>query len=126
MCGVSVFSGLLRPAPTAGGNGGATPEEQARRAHLAATGNPNPGAGGRGADGGRAQAGLQTPRRLTAAACLCPRHAVLPFGVTLLAPSWTDEYVAGVAAAFQAATGLAAGPLGHGVAPYVTPAAAAQ
>lgn len=44
--------------------------------------------------------------------------AVLPFGITLLAPSWTDEYVAGIAAAYEKATGLQAGPLGHCVTPY--------
>ena len=49
----------------------------------------------------------------------------MPFGVTLLAPSWTDEYVADIAAAFEKATGLKAGPLGHGVAPYRSPQAPA-
>lgn len=44
--------------------------------------------------------------------------AVLPFGITLLAPAWTDEYVAGIGAAYEKATGLQAGPLGHGVAPF--------
>lgn len=43
---------------------------------------------------------------------------VLPFGVTLLGPAWSDEFVAGVAAAFEKATGLRAGPLGHGVTPF--------
>ena len=53
-----------------------------------------------------------------------PRHAfaVLPFGITLLAPAWTDEYVAGLASAYQQTTGLKAGPRGHGVMPYRTPA----
>jgi Asp-tRNA(Asn)/Glu-tRNA(Gln) amidotransferase A subunit family amidase len=45
----------------------------------------------------------------------------MPFGITLLAPSWTDEFVAGIAAAYQQSTGLAAGPLGHGITPYRTP-----
>lgn len=91
MCGVSVFSGLLRLQPNGGsssanGGGGPAADEQRRRAeHLAATGNPSP---------------------------------VLPFGITLLAPSWTDEYVAGIAAAYEKATGLQAGPLGHCVTPY--------
>lgn len=93
MCGVSVFSGLLRPQGTAAASGGsgdaAAAEEQRRAAHLAATGNNSP---------------------------------VVPFGITLLAPSWTDEYVAGIAAAYEAATGLTAGPVGHGVTPYCTPA----
>ena len=48
---------------------------------------------------------------------------MLPFGITLLAPAWTDEYVAGLAAAYQQATGLKAGPLGHCVKPYRTPTA---
>lgn len=48
--------------------------------------------------------------------------AVLPFGVTLLAAGWSDEYVAGLAAAYERSTGLAAGPRGHGVTPYRTPA----
>lgn len=53
-----------------------------------------------------------------------PTTAVLPFGITLLAPAWTDEFVAGLAAAYQQTTGLKAGPRGHGVTPYQTPAAA--
>lgn len=54
MCGVSVFSGLLRLLPNGGssganGGGGAAAEEQRRRAeHLAATGNASPGALGAG------------------------------------------------------------------------------
>ncbi|KAI7838879.1 hypothetical protein COHA_007345 [Chlorella ohadii] len=99
MCGVSVFSGLLRPEAAAevanGVNGShdaaAEAEQQRRQQHLTATGNPTP---------------------------------VLPFGITLLAAAWTDEYVAGLAAAYQQTTGLKAGPLGHGVEPYRTPAAA--
>lgn len=62
-----------------------TAEQERRRAHLAATGNP---------------------------------AAVVPFGITLLAPAWADEYVAGVAAAYGEATKLSAGPAGHGVTPY--------
>lgn len=49
--------------------------------------------------------------------------AVLPFGITLLAPAWTDEYVAGLADAYQRTTGLKAGPQGHGVTPYRTASA---
>lgn len=85
MCGVSVFSGLLRLQANGGGGGGATGEQRRRAEHLAATGNASP---------------------------------VLPFGITLLAPAWTDEYVAGIGAAYEKATGLQAGPLGHGVAPF--------
>lgn len=47
-------------------------------------------------------------------------NPVVPFGITLLAPGWTDGYVAGVAAAYEKATGLAAGPIGHKVQPYRT------
>ncbi|PSC69624.1 allophanate hydrolase [Micractinium conductrix] len=89
MCGVSVYSGLLRPCGPLEGD---APEQRRRAEHLAATGNTSP---------------------------------VMPFGVTLLAPSWTDEYVADIAAAFEKATGLKAGPLGHGVAPYRSPQAPA-
>lgn len=39
----------------------------------------------------------------------------LPFGITLLGPAWSDSYVADMAAAYEAATGLTAGPKGHGV-----------
>ncbi|KAL4858302.1 Allophanate hydrolase [Chlorella vulgaris] len=88
MCGVSVFSGILRPTAAAGDAATTGPEQQRRQELLAATGNPSP---------------------------------VLPFGITLLAPSWTDEYVAGIAAAFEKASGLQAGPRGHGVTPYTTP-----
>lgn len=41
---------------------------------------------------------------------------VLPFGVTLLGPAWSDEYMWGLAAAFAEKTGLGNGPAGHGVA----------
>lgn len=41
---------------------------------------------------------------------------VLPFGVTLLGPAWSDEYLWGLAAAFAEKTGLGNGPAGHGVA----------
>lgn len=43
----------------------------------------------------------------------------LPFGVTLLAPGWRDEWLWGVAAKMQQLAGLGCGPLGHGVTPYV-------
>ncbi|KAL4513659.1 hypothetical protein Ndes2526A_g04990 [Nannochloris sp. 'desiccata'] len=46
--------------------------------------------------------------------------ATVPFGITLLAPAWTDHYVAEIAAAYEKATGLKAGPQGHGVKPYKT------
>lgn len=87
MCGVSVYSGLMKLEGKGGGSD-ASGEQARRREHLAATGNPAP---------------------------------QLPFGITLLAPAWTDAYVAGLAAAYGAATGLQAGPAGHGVTPYCTP-----
>lgn len=101
-------------------------EQRRRQEHLAATGNPTPGehaaampasALGRVTLASNRQALLA--RRLP---FLMPLTAVLPFGITLLAPAWTDEYVAGLAAAYQQTTGLKAGPRGHGVKPYRTPA----
>ncbi|GAB4814951.1 hypothetical protein N2152v2_001997 [Parachlorella kessleri] len=96
MCGVSVYSGLLRVPgdgeSEASAGQGVDPQQARRRDHLAATGNP------------------------------CP---VLPFGITLLGPAWTDAYVAALAAAYGRATGLAAGPAGHGVVPYRMPSGTA-
>ena len=43
---------------------------------------------------------------------------VLPFGVTLIGPAWSDDALWEVAAAFHANTGLGCGPEGHGVQPY--------
>ncbi|CAK0787066.1 hypothetical protein CVIRNUC_010282 [Coccomyxa viridis] len=43
---------------------------------------------------------------------------VLPFGVTLIGPAWSDDALWEVAAAFHADTGLGCGPEGHGVQPY--------
>ena len=43
---------------------------------------------------------------------------VLPFGVTLLGPAWSDEYLWDVAEAFYKKSGLTNGPIGHGVVPY--------
>jgi len=45
---------------------------------------------------------------------------VVPFGVTFLAPAWTDQYLADVAIAYEKVTGLKAGPRGHGVTPYTS------
>lgn len=39
----------------------------------------------------------------------------LPFGVTLLGPAWTDEYLWGIAQQFSAASGLGCGLAGHGL-----------
>ena len=43
---------------------------------------------------------------------------VLPFGVTLIGPAWSDDALWEIAAAFHADTGLGCGPEGHGVQPY--------
>jgi allophanate hydrolase len=45
-----------------------------------------------------------------------PLEVALPFGVTLLAPEWHDDWLWGVGAAFVEAAGLGCGPEGHGVA----------
>lgn len=43
---------------------------------------------------------------------------VLPFGITLIGPAWSDDALWEVAAAFHADSGLGCGPEGHGVQPY--------
>ena len=43
---------------------------------------------------------------------------VLPFGVTLLGPTWSDEMLWTHARSFHEASGLGCGPKGHGVTPY--------
>ncbi len=47
-------------------------------------------------------------------ACPCAQ-VVLPFGVTLLARGWQDEWLWGLAASMHRASGLGCGPEGHGV-----------
>ena len=66
--------------------------------------------GGQGGDGGENRA-----KHL--AALGGPMEVTLPFGVTLLAPAWKDEWVWQVAAAVEKASGLGCGPEGHGVRP---------
>eukprot|EP00775_Hariotina_reticulata_P014156 gene14156-14294_t len=46
-----------------------------------------------------------------------PLQVVLPFGVTLLAAAWRDEWLWGVAAAMQDKAALGCGPQGHQVTP---------
>jgi len=46
---------------------------------------------------------------------------VLPFGVTLIGPAWSDEALWALAERFHAATGLGCGPDGFNVAPYRQP-----
>lgn len=45
----------------------------------------------------------------------------LPFGVTLIGPAWTDEFLWEIAAKLHAKSGLECGPKGHGVRPYRSP-----
>lgn len=109
MCGVSVPSGLLklnssRPAPTQD-NTKASKKQKAN-------------------NGGPATSSAPLPEQLSPRAehllATGNPNVVVPFGITLLSAAGTDEYVAGVAAAYQKATGLRAGPIGHGVEPYRT------
>ncbi len=46
-----------------------------------------------------------------------PLAVALPFGVTLLAGAWHDDWLWGVAAHMEEAAGLQCGPRGHGVEP---------
>lgn len=46
-----------------------------------------------------------------------PAAVALPFGVTLLAPAWQDDWLWRVADAMHRASGLGCGPAGHGVEP---------
>ena len=43
---------------------------------------------------------------------------VLPFGITLIGPAWSDDALWEIAAAYHADTGLGCGPGGHGIQPY--------
>ena len=42
----------------------------------------------------------------------------LPFGVTLVATAWRDEWLCEIASRLHAASGLGCGPKGHHVTPY--------
>lgn len=42
----------------------------------------------------------------------------LPFGVTLIGPAWTDEFLWEIAAKYHAKSGLECGPAGHNVTVY--------
>lgn len=101
MCGVSVPSTVLKLGPEA-----AVPTSKKQRtAAAAASAAPVP------------QSVIDRAEHLTATG---NPTAVVPFGITMLAPAWTDQYVAEVASAYEKATGLKAGPEGHGVKPYRT------
>jgi allophanate hydrolase len=116
MCGVSVPSGLLKLGP-AGQIPSAPPAgKKMRKTYSSKTATAN---GAATSSEGTVESPSVTHRAEHLAATGNP-NAVVPFGITLLAPAWTDEYVAGIAAAYEKATGLRAGPLGHGVTPYRT------
>jgi allophanate hydrolase len=71
-----------------------------------------------------------TPRARLLEASGGPLRVVLPFGITLLAPCWHDDWLWGVAVRVVEASGLGCGPQGHGVAaavraPTAAPALAA-
>ena len=106
MCGVSVPSGLMKLGE--GAEPAAPPAKKSKK------------------DGGGGAAVAPEPlppsatERAEHLAATGSASAVVPFGITLLAPAWTDAYVAGVASAYEKATGLKAGPRGHGVKPYRT------
>lgn len=53
-----------------------------------------------------------------------PTKVNIPFGVTLLAKAWHDDWLAGIAERMQELAGLGCGPAGHGVAPVLPPNAA--
>lgn len=42
----------------------------------------------------------------------------IPFGVTLIGPAWTDEFLWEIGAKFHAKSGLGCGPAGHNIKPY--------
>lgn len=64
-----------------------------------------------------AAAGSGTTRAQRLAASGGPQAVTLPFGVTLLAGAWRDEWLWGIAERLEEAAGLGCGPEGHGVAP---------
>jgi hypothetical protein len=108
---VAVPSGLLHldtgsmlAAAAAAGEGGSLAAVQARCAHLAEAEAAPSGAGSglagvQATAGGAAQGGGQ--------------RVTLPFGVTLLAGGWRDEWLWGIAAAMHRESGLGCGPAGH-------------
>lgn len=62
-----------------------------------------------------AGASAATPRASDLKAAGGPLNVALPFGVTLLALPWHDDWLWGVAARMHEASGLGCGPAGHGV-----------
>lgn len=67
----------------------------------------------------QAAAGTGATRAAHLAASGGPQAVALPFGVTLLAGAWRDEWLWGIAERLEAAAGLTCGPEGHGVTPVV-------
>ena len=47
----------------------------------------------------------------------------LSFGVTLVGPAWSDEYLWRIATDLQEMSGVKCGPAGHGLKPYRAPQA---
>lgn len=47
-----------------------------------------------------------------------PSEPELPFGVTLIATAWRDEWLCEIASRLHAASGVGCGPKGHRVTPY--------
>jgi allophanate hydrolase len=62
-----------------------------------------------------AGASAATPRAKLLAASGGPLQVTMPFGVTLLAQEWHDDWLWGIAERMVAAVGLGCGPEGHGV-----------
>lgn len=106
MCGVSVPSGLLRI--------GDIPEPAKKKSKKES------GSSSSAAAAAHAEAAPSVAQRTEHLSATGNPNPVVPFGITLLGPAWTDAYVAGVAAAYEKATGLKAGPDGHKVKPYRT------
>jgi allophanate hydrolase len=109
MCGVSVPSTVLKLGPENGSGTGNAPAPQGKKQRKEKEPvTTTPVVPASVADRAEHLANTGNPT------------ATVPFGITLLAPAWTDSYVAEVAAAYEKATGLKAGPHGHGVKPYKT------
>ena len=102
MCGVSVPSTILKLGPDAEQP---TKKQRTAAANAAANSTPVP---------------ASVTERIDHLTATGNPTALVPFGITLLAPSWTDQFVAEVASTYEKATGLKAGPGGHGVKPYRT------
>jgi len=110
MCGVSVPSGVLKLGMAA-----EPPKKKCRK--DISNGVISSGSVTNGHSPGSARSVTEREEHLHATGNPTP---LVPFGITLLAPAWTDAYLAGIASAYEKASGLRAGPLGHKVEPYRT------